>query len=116
MGNRTVNITPLTASTDRISEPTRMPNQMMPKPKTKISANASTASRKVPRMRHPMHNPVIAMTTTPIEECSRLATLRPISIDERRMGSDRNRSMMPFSTSAVIPDATTKAVNTMVCA
>ena len=51
-----------------------------------------------------MHSPVTAITTTPIEEWIRLATLRPISTDDRRIGSDRNRSMMPFSRSAVMPD------------
>ena len=45
----------------------------------------------------------------PIDEWIRLATLRPISTDDRAIGSDRNRSMMPFSMSFVIPDATTNA-------
>ena len=63
-----------------------------------------------------MHSPVTAITTTPIVEWSRLATLRPMSTADRRIGSERNRSMMPFSTSAVIPVDTTKAVKTIVCA
>jgi hypothetical protein len=72
--------------------------------------------RRCPRIRQPIANPVTAITTTPIDECSRLATLRPINTDDREMGSDRKRSMMPFSTSAVMPDATTNAVKTIVCA
>ncbi len=51
-----------------------------------------------------------------MHECMRLATLRPIRTEDREIGSDRKRSMMPFSTSAVIPEATTNAVNTIVCA
>ena len=54
------------------------------------------------------------MTTMPIELWSRLAILRPISTDDRWMGSDRNRSMMPFSRSAVMPVDTMNAVNTIV--
>ena len=45
IGNNTVNITPLTASGDRIIDPMRMPNQIIPKPNSKTSANASTALR-----------------------------------------------------------------------
>ena len=93
-----------------------MPNQIIAKPNRRINANASTASATLPRIRQPIASPVTAITTTPIVECSRLATLRPINTDDREIGSDRKRSMMPFSTSAVIPDATTNAVNTMVCA
>jgi hypothetical protein len=93
-----------------------MPNQIMPKPNTRINTNASTASATPPRIRQPIASPVTAITTTPSEECRRLATLRPISTDDREIGSERNRSMMPFSTSAVMPDATTNAVKTMVCA
>ncbi len=36
------------------------------------------------------------MTTMPIDEWMRLATLRPISTEDRRMGSDRNRSITPL--------------------
>jgi hypothetical protein len=67
-------------------------------------------------MRQPMARPVTAITTMPIEEWIRLATLRPISTDDRAIGSERNRSMMPFSMSFVMPAATTNAANTMVCA
>src|SRR5215218_7917243 len=88
IGKSTVNITPLTASTERISEPIKMPNQIMPNPNTRISPNASTASATLPRIRHPMHRPVTAITTTPIDECSRLATLRPMSTADLRIGSD----------------------------
>ena len=109
-------MTPLTASTDLINDPIRMPNQIIPNPNTRISTNASTASATPPLMRHPMHSPVSAITTTPIDECIRLAMLRPINTADRRMGSDRNLSMIPFSTSAVMPVDTTNAVNTMVCA
>jgi hypothetical protein len=45
-----------------------MPNQIMPNPNTRISANASTASARPPRIRQPMHSPVTAITTMPIEE------------------------------------------------
>src|SRR3954447_2107699 len=116
IGNSTVNMTPFTASTERITEPMSIPNQIMLKPNTRINAKASAASATLPRIRQPIANPVTAITTTPIVECSRLATLRPINTDDREIGSDRNRSMMPLSTSAVIPDATTNAVNTIVCA
>ena len=54
-----------TASTERINDPTRMPNQIIPKPNTRISANARTASPTLPRIRHPMHSPVTAITTRP---------------------------------------------------
>ena len=116
IGNSAVNITPLTASTVRINEPIRMPNQMIAKPNSNSSAKASTASPMLLRMRHPIASPVTAITTTPNEEWITLAMLRPISTEDREMGSARNRSMMPFSTSAVIPAATTNAENTMVCA
>ena len=38
MGNIVVNISPLTASTERIAEPTQMPTQIIAKPQRSSSA------------------------------------------------------------------------------
>ena len=113
-GNSTENMNPLTASTERSHEPIITPNQIIANPNTSTSTKPSAPSHTDVVIRQPMMTPVSAITTMPIDECSRLAMLRPISTDDRRMGSDRKRSMMPFSMSAVMPVATMNAVNTIV--
>ena len=55
------------------------------------------------------------MTTMPMQEWIRLDTLRPISTDDREIGSERNRSTMPLSMSVLI-DATTNDANAIVWA
>ena len=105
---------PLTASTERSHEPIITPNQIIANPNTSTRMKPSVPSHTDVVIRQPMMTPVSAITTMPIDECSRLAMLRPISTADRRMGSDRKRSMMPFSMSAVMPVATMNAVNTIV--
>ena len=48
-------------------------------------------------------------------ECSRLEMLRPTSTAEGLIGSDRMRSTMPLSMSAVRPTATMNEANAIVC-
>jgi hypothetical protein len=55
-----------------------------------------------------MTSPVSDITTRPIEEWARLEMLLPTSTAAGLMGSDRIRSTMPFSRSAVSPTATMK--------
>ena len=87
-GNITVNMRPLTASTERIVEPTRMPTQIIAKPKSSSSAKASTASATLSWIRQPMTRPVSDMTTMPMLEWIRLEMLRP---DQDGGGVDRQR-------------------------
>src|SRR3954466_3378557 len=115
-GNMTVNMNPCTASTVRISDPTQMPSQIIEKPNATSNRNAKTASRTPLRIRQPITRPVSAITTMPIDEWIRLETLRPTSTDDREIGSDLNRSTMPFCRSLVRPIATTAQEKTMVCA
>ena len=56
------------------------------------------------------------MTTMPIIEWMMLETLRATTTDERRIGSDRNRSTMPLPMSVSRPMATMKALNAIVWA
>ncbi|BDH58171.1 hypothetical protein MTP03_31100 [Tsukamurella sp. PLM1] len=115
IGNIVANMNPLTASIDCMAQPTRMPNQIIAKPNRSRTAKPSTASTGLVRIRQPITSPVTAMTTMPIDECIRLAILRPIRTADRLIGSERNLSMMPLSRSVVRPPATTKHVNTIVC-
>ena len=63
-----------------------------------------------------MTRPVSDMTTRPIEEWARLEMLRPTRTAAELIGSDRIRSTMPFSRSAVRPTATMKEAKATVCA
>ena len=63
-----------------------------------------------------MTSPVSDITTMPIEEWIRLDRLRPTRIAEVRIGSERIRSTMPLSMSAVSPTATMNEAKAMVCA
>src|SRR3954449_7735926 len=59
-GNITVNMNPLTDSTDRITEPTQIPTQIIANPKHSRIANPATAWTTPSRSRHPMSRPVAA--------------------------------------------------------
>src|SRR5680860_403611 len=115
-GNITVNMKPFTASTDLNSEPTQMPSQIIEKPNSSSRRNARAASATPLRIRHPIRRPVTAITTMPMLEWIRLDTLRPISTEEREIGSDLKRSTIPFSRSLVSPSATIAEENTTVWA
>ena len=56
------------------------------------------------------------MTTMPMLECIRLEMLRPTSTAAGLIGSERIRSTMPLSMSAVRPTATTNEANAIVWA
>ena len=113
-GNIVVNMTPLTASTDRIAEPTRMPTQIIAKPQSSSSPYAASASRTEPRIRQPTTSPVSDITMMPMKEWVRLDMLRPTRIAAGLIGSDRNRSTIPLSMSAVRPIATMNDANAIV--
>src|SRR5680860_1320869 len=115
-GNITVNMKPFTASTDLNSEPTQMPSQIIEKPNSSSRRNARAASETPLRIRPPIRRPVTAITTMPMLEWIRLDTLRPISTEEREIGSDLKRSTIPFSRSLVSPSATIAEENTIVWA
>ena len=115
IGKIVVNIRPFTASTERIDEPTRMPSQIIAKPKRRSSAKPRTASTTPLWMRQPIARPVSAITVMPMLECSRLDTLRPTRIEAREIGSDLNRSTSPLSRSVLSPIATMNDENAIVC-
>ena len=75
-----------------------MPSQIIAKPNSSSSSERrarrrrcrrGSASRSAARSR--------AITTMPMLEWIRLEMLRPTSTDDREIGSDLNRSTMPFS-------------------
>ncbi len=115
-GNITVNMKPLTASTERNSEPTQIPTQIIAKPKSRISPKANTPSTNPLRIRQPISSPVRAITAMPMLEWIRLEMLRPTRIDAREIGSDLSRSTIPLSRSLVSPIATMNEANTIVWA
>ncbi len=73
-GNMTVNMKPWTASTDRIREPTQIPNQIIENPNSSCGPRARSALPNPSRMRQPIRSPVTAITTMPMLEWIRLDT------------------------------------------
>lgn len=114
-GNITVNMTPWTASTVRISEPTQMPSQIIAKPNISNNRKPRAPSTTPVWMLQPIRRPVTAMTATPMLEWIRLEILRPTKTDCREIGNDFSRSTMPFCRSLVRPIATIADEKTMVC-
>ncbi len=62
-----------------------------------------------------MTRPVSDMITMPMLECSRLEMLRPTRTAAPWIGSERSRSTMPLSRSAVSPTATMNEAKVTVC-
>ena len=78
--------------------------------------SVTVASSAEPRIRQPTSSPVSDITTRPIEEWHRLEMLRPTRTAAGLIGSERIRSTIPFSRSAVRPTATMKDANATVWA
>ena len=68
------------------------------------------------RMRQPTSRPVTDMIATVMTLFSTSLVVRPTSTAERDMGSDRNRSMMPFWMSSAMPAPVIVAPKMTVCA
>ena len=82
-GNITVNMKPLTASTELSIDPTQMPTQIIANPKSRSSAKAATRSATPSRIRQPIASPVNAITVMPMLEWIRLDSDRPTRIGGR---------------------------------
>ena len=80
-GNIVVNMTPLTASTDRMAEPTQMPSQIIENPNSSSRLKPSAVSSGPLCGAQPIASPVTAMTQMPMLEWIRLETLRPTRIE-----------------------------------
>src|SRR5690606_16117327 len=93
-----------------ISEPT----QAMANANSNSIRYASTASVTLPRMRQPMSKPHNDITRRPSVVTARSDSVRPSSTAELDMGSERNRSMMPFCRSLAIPMTVNAELNATV--
>ncbi len=83
--------------------------------KARISRKPPIASPTDERMRQPTSSPVADMITMTSTLFSTSLVVRPTSTAERDIGSDRNRSTMPFWMSSASPAPVTVAPKITVC-
>ena len=102
-------------STLGADSPISAPIHDIAKPNSNSNRYASTASRKLPRIRQPTSSPHSDMISSAIDDTTRSDVVRPSSTARRDIGSDRNRSMMPFCRSLHSPITVNAELNEMVC-
>ncbi|CAM4095359.1 hypothetical protein KIPE111705_40190 [Kibdelosporangium persicum] len=83
--------------------------------KSSSKAKPANASGKDVCTRQPTSRPVTDMTTRLITLFTTSLVVRPINTADRAIGSERNRSMMPFWMSSASPSPVHVAPKTAVC-
>ena len=92
-------MTPFTASGVRISIPSVTPTQARAKAKSSSSPTAPAQLSTPPCGEKPTSSPTAHITATASAPRRRSVSVRPVITADCAMGSDRNRSIMPFSRS-----------------
>src|SRR5512144_1750659 len=102
------------ASALRTDNPISAPTQENASANSSSSANPAAAATRPPEKRNPTSAPTTTITSTMHALPTVSATVRPASTADRAIGSDRNRSMMPFCRSSASPTAVTPDANATV--